>query len=220
MEATIIDPAIAVTCEVPTYQESMLSTLLARGGNLVRAFSDIVSFATGIGFVITWETFKLDDSEALKIQNVNAYLVPLCKSLTFPPRNVIEQLEFEKVLRLVLTEPNLMGSLTDLADTLSHFHQTPTNCARVLDSLKKAVAPNSKDAQGWAILRDLLRLSTAFVQFVTDHSKGPRHGDRTSTIPSSTIEEVSKRTWQIVDRFIEYRKRGSKPLPVSEFPEL
>ncbi len=174
----------------------------------------------GVGFTITVDSLKRPDGSVADIQRVNKILGSLCTAYKFPPRNAIEQFEFEKVLRLILAEPNLMGSLTDLADTLAFHHQTPTNCGRVLDSLRRAVAPDLKDPQGWAVLQQLLRISRSFMEFVSIQSTKPRHGDRITHVPEETVTEISKRTWQIVDRFIEFRKRGSQPLPKSEFPQL
>jgi hypothetical protein len=220
MEVKIMDSSFEVRCDLPHFKESMISTLYARGLNLVRAYVDSVSFAMGIGFTITVDDLKRPDGSVAKIQRVNEILGSLCTAYKFPPRNAIEQAEFEKVLKLILAEPNLMGSLTDLADTLASHHQTPTNCGRVLDSLRRTVAPDLKDAQGWLILQQLLRISRPFMEFVSIQSTKPRHGDRITAVPEETVTEIARRTWQIVNRFIEFRKRGSQPLSESEFPEL
>ena len=220
MEATIINSSIEVICNLSSFDMSMAGTLCARAGNLVRAFSDAVSFATTIGFVIVWDSLKQDDDPPLEIQHANPALVGLCKSYKFPPTSLVENTEFENVLKLILRDPNLLGSLTDLMDTLSFHHQTPTNCGRVLDSLRRAVAPNVEVKPGWAILQSLLRISRSYQEWVTDQAKDTRHGDRESDIPAETILEISKRTWEIVDRFIEFRKRGSVQLPEDEFPVL
>jgi hypothetical protein len=174
----------------------------------------------GVGFTLTWDSIKRPDGAILKIQKINSALGALCTSYTFPPRTVQQSVEFDRVFRIVLAEPNLQGSMMDLADTLANFHQTPINCGRVLDSLRKAIAPGMEPAPGWGILQTLLRVSKPYRAFVTSNSTDYRHGDRENGLPEATMNEIFGRTWQIMNRFIEFRKRGSLQLPDGEFPEL
>lgn len=222
MEAKIVDSKFEISCDLPRFDESMISALYARGVNLVRAYSDAVSFALGVGFTITVDGIRKPNSTTVdKIQRVNSVLGRLCTAYRCPPSNLVEQAQFENILKIILGEPNLMGSLTDLADTLAFHHQTPTNCGRVLDSLRLAVAPSLPPRQGWAVLlQQSLRVSRAFQEFISDQSKPPRHGERTSAISEQVVNDILSRTWQIMDRFIEYRKRASQPLAEDEFPEL
>jgi hypothetical protein len=180
----------------------------------------LVSFSTGTGFILTWDSHKNPQGIVGPIQKINAALGALCTAFTFPPKSAEQSIEFEHVLRIVLGEPNLQGSFMDLGDTLATFHQVPTNCGRVLDSLRKAIAPGVEAGPGWGILQTLLRVNRSFRSFVTTRSTDPRHGDRESAIPEEELTEILNRTWQIMDRFIEFRKRGSVQLPSDEFPEL
>ena len=168
MEGKIVDSSFEVSCELPHYDPAkMLPILLARAGNLIRAYTDLVSFATGIGFILTWETCKNPQGGIDIIQKVNAPLGSLCTTFTFPPQTPQQSVEFERVLRIVLAEPNLQGSFMDLGDTLASFHNIPTNCGRVLDSLRKAIAPGVEPGAGWGILQTMLRVDRSFREFVT-----------------------------------------------------
>jgi hypothetical protein len=220
MEAKIAESICEVACDLPVYTDQMVNTLLARAGNIVRAYCDTAAFASGIGFVTTWETLHKPDGTIQEILKINEPLAALCTAYTFPPKNEEQMAVFDAVLDIVLKEPNLLGSLMDLGDTLANFHQTPTNCGRVIDSLRKSLAPNLKPPQGWAHFQQMLRLTRQFREFVTVHSTDPRHGERQIEIPSTVLDDIAQRTWQIVNRFIEFRKRGSVQLPTSEFPEL
>jgi len=104
------------------------------------------------------------------------------------------------VIKLVIAEPQLLGSMNDLSQTLSTHHQTPTNCARVIDSLRKAVAPNGTEKQGWTVLRGIVNADEKYLQFISSNSTKPRHGDR-SGISENVITEIQTRTWRIMDRF-------------------
>jgi len=68
-------------------------------------------------------------------------------------------------------------------------------------------------------MRDNLNVSQQFLEFITDHSIGPRHGD-VLDIPFSIINELIRRSWIVMNRFLEFKKRGDQKLPSSDFPLL
>jgi hypothetical protein len=68
-------------------------------------------------------------------------------------------------------------------------------------------------------MQKALNLSPSYQKFVTQLSAGPRHGDP-AVIASSETMESFVRTWNIMDRYIEYRLRKNTPLTSPEFPEL
>ena len=49
--------------------------------------------------------------------------------------------------------------------------------------------------------------------------QGPRHGDVMRTTFTEG-QEVRKRAWITMNRFLEFKKRGEKKLPLFEFKEL
>lgn len=220
MEASVQGSKFTVTCELPKYEEAMGAVLLARAGNLIRVFTNAVSFSMAIGLTITFDSFQAPDGRIGPVQHITFGLVGICSAFTFPPKSSSENAEFHRALNTIITEPNLAGSMTDLAETLVHWHQTPTNCGRVLDSLRKAVAPAVKPIKGWAILQGIVNADDAYMKFVSDISTDPRHGDRTAGTSSRDVAETMRRTWEVMNRFIEYRKRGSQPLSLTEFPML
>lgn len=220
MEAKIVDSDFEVACILPKFEESMIGVLLARSENLIRAFSDTVSFATGFGFTLMWDTIKRPDGVTGPIGKFNPELGAICKSYKFPPQNALDSAEFMRVLNIVTAEPNLMGAIMDVADTLANFHQTPTNCGRALDGIKKSIAPGLEPGAAWGVLQNILRVSKPYREYVTTRATNPRHGDRSTAMPANVISEILRRTWNILDRYIEFRKRGGQPLPENEFPEL
>jgi hypothetical protein len=129
--------------------------------------------------------------------------------------------EFLKVYKVVLEEPAIFMALNDLIVAISYPHHGPVNCARAVESIRHLLAPNLKkrDAQ-WRVMNNALQLKSTYTSFITDHAKTGRHGDRTH-IPGTTVREVVQRSWTIMNRFLEYKKRGGAvPLPLREFPEL
>ena len=63
------------------------------------------------------------------------------------------------MLVVVLGEPAMMGALRDLDEVLLKFNTGPTNCARVLDAIRKAIAPGEKDKKkAWRLLQEALNV--------------------------------------------------------------
>ena len=68
-------------------------------------------------------------------------------------------------------------------------------------------------------MRQNLRIEEAYLKFISTHATGPRHGDRVH-IPPDITRELAMRSWVVMNRFLEFKKRGGAPLPASEFPML
>ncbi len=219
MSSQIRDSALEVSCNLDWYEPRFLSTLYARGMNLVRGCLDLCTFATGLGLVVVLDTIHFPDGTSADINLQDTSLGALCTAFTIPPKGQEENDELADVLALVFKEPALLGALNDLGHIMAVHHQSPTNCGRVLDGLRKAIAPNEEPKRGWSMLRSALNLEQRYVEWVSDYAKNTRHGDR-GHIPEQVVHEITQRTWRVMNRFLEYRKSGSQPLSLSDFPLL
>jgi hypothetical protein len=215
----IINAEIDIDCEVEEYQDDRLGYLHARAFDLARACVDVVAFGTGQGMTVILDTFTKPDGTAVPLAFAQRSLAAECTVYKIDSSIPAERAEFTNVLHVVAREPHLFMILNDLIQTLSLPHQAATNCGRVLDGLRKLVAPNVDPLKGWRILQGLLNVDGEYMEMVSETAKKPRHGDK-SPIGSGVIQEVMKRTWGVMNRFIEYRKRGNQPLPADEFPLL
>ena len=68
-------------------------------------------------------------------------------------------------------------------------------------------------------MRQKLNIELEYLSFITEESRGPRHGDRFKGTPTA-YKEVLKRSWNVMNRFLEYKKRKDKQLSLSTFPLL
>lgn len=68
-------------------------------------------------------------------------------------------------------------------------------------------------------MRECLNLSVDYLKLITDVSTAPRHGD-SRHISGTTTVEITSRTWTVMNRLLEYKKRDVQRLPVAEFPHL
>jgi hypothetical protein len=141
-------------------------------------------------------------------------LAALCTSFS------ADKEEFDKVLDVVFTDLRLSAAIRDLTDALGIPHLIPLNCARAIETVRTLIAPKGADRKkGWPLLQQHLRLSESYVRTITDHGVGPRHGD-SEYVSGEMNRIIATRTWTIMDRFLEYKKRGSVPLPETDFPLL
>jgi hypothetical protein len=69
------------------------------------------------------------------------------------------------------------------------------------------------------MMRRNLHIDRAYLDFITDQSIGSRHGDP-QHIPGGPVTETVRRAWVVMNRYLEYRKRGNGPLTAPEFPLL
>jgi hypothetical protein len=210
---------ITVGCELNRYVESELAHIHKFCFDMARACVDLVAFAGGYGVVVVFETFTDESGAVRQLHYVDPMLEAECTVIKINAPLESERRDFHTVLSLVMTDFPLMMALNDLIQANSLPHQGPTNCGRVLDSLRKLVAPGPDKRRGWATLREIVRVDEAYTKWVSDHSTTTRHGGGTY-IPGNETREISRRTWVVMNRFLEYRKRGNQPLPSADFPFL
>jgi hypothetical protein len=111
--------------------------------------------------------------------------------------------------------------LHDLIAGISMPYHARIVCARAVEGIRELMSkPNSNTKQAWQHFRDTLRLDRTYVDPITDISKDSRHG-KFVHIHGDEENEIIPRSWRIMDRFFEFRKRGGvDSLPVERFPIL
>lgn len=119
----------------------------------------------------------------------------------------------------MIKEPPLFIALDDLIRSITEQHTSLANCGRVLDRIRRMIAPSLDRAAAWREMHKALNISRGYQEWVSKQSTGTRHGDNTF-VPGSVSSEVIQRTWAILNRFLEYRKRGNQPLTPPDFSEL
>jgi hypothetical protein len=187
-----------------------------RAIDLARAAIDIFCFANGWGLTVWIDTFiKPDGAEQFLLAQM-PQLAPLCTAFNLAPSGG----KIEDVWRIVVGEPAIFMALNDLIAGITWPHYAPVNCARAIEGIRNMITPLGTDRkQGWPLMRANLNIEQGYLSFITDQSTGPRHGDR-AFIPGTEVNKTVERSWIVMDRFLEFRKRGNQPLPLVEFPML
>jgi hypothetical protein len=170
-------------------------------------------FATGNGLIFLLETWTIPDGFARPLAPQQPELAALSTAVSDPS-------DFDSVLRIVLTDPPLFMALRDLIEAITQWHKAPTSAGRAVEAMRHSMTPNEERRQQWEKLCTNLQIERSYIDPITNTSTGPRHGDP-EHIPGTITSDVARRAWVIMNRFLEFKKRGgSQPLPVEEFPIL
>jgi hypothetical protein len=211
-DVSIAKNVVTIDCETSTtITNEILGEIAMRGYDVARALIDLAAFALGEGYTFSLEKV-IDDAGTESLFFATTAYRPLSTAVAGE--------EFAKVVPLVLTEPPLFFALRDLITAISEYHRSAAMCARTIDTLRAIfVPPGGSREDGWAQLRENLNLARSYIQPIMDVSRSSRHGDHTH-IPGTITTYVTTRTWIIMNRFLEYRKRSNQKLLESEFPIL
>lgn len=215
----VIDSKIEIICEVSRYdQDEHLSMLAMHAYELSMAAIDSFCFFYGFGLRPFIEIF-IDPNGKQTALTPRTDASGLCTAFNLEPSYEGPD-NFEAMMRLVIGERALLLALNDLIAPVSQFNLATINCARVIEALRAAMAsPDWTRDQEWEFMRDQLNLTEQYTRFVIGLSIEPRHGKRKAPEPGQQAE-ITKRAWVVMNRFLEYRKRGNQKLPLADFKLL
>ena len=210
---------VNIECELARFEPSYFIELLKRASDLAQTAVNLAAFATGQSITVKLETWIQPDGTPATIMLGDPPLAPICTAYGLGPER---QDDLNAIAAEVATDLNLSFALNDLIETITYFHVGPVRCALAMDRIKHLIAKNEnlKDSQAWRLMQDALQISEPYLKVITDVSRSPRHG-RPGFIEGTITTDVTRRAWTVMNRYLEYRKRGGeKPLPEAEFPLL
>ena len=209
---------VQIICELAHYEDAYLPALFKHALAFARCCVDMASFATGLGCMLVIDGVQKPDGRVEALLFTHPYLADKCTAYRMAGTTEGDKQNFSEMINLIARDPALFLALNDLVSSLTNTDLAAINCGRVLDGLRKIVAPSLDAKNGWPVLRMIVNADEKYMQWVSDLSTNPRHGDR-SWIGSAIVEAVT-RTWIVFNRFLEYRKRGNQSLPLGDFPML
>jgi hypothetical protein len=205
---------IDVDCEMEVFDEARhYVDLYLRTQDFVMVALDLLSFQTGKhhrGIIKYWIS---PDGACKEIYDMFPVTQENSSAVLSSPTDL------PTLLPIVAGDPPLFRALRDLIDGVMTPHSSVVNCGRVVDALRKLIAPSLERKQGWEQLQTALRVERSYREPITTLSTNPRHGDF-SRIKGDVTMDISLRTWNLMNRYLEFRKRGGHPLPEDEFPLL
>lgn len=206
---SIKESLVFVECKVNQYVASDFIMLFRQAFDLSRACVDLVAFKTAKGLSVVLDSFVDPNGEHSLILPEDSNLSELC--------TVFDLNNLDEIYKIILTEPPLFMAMNDLIASIIFPHHSPVNCARVIEGIRTLIAPTGIDKKrSWSYLHENLHIKSGYLKLITEHSKAPRHGERVY-ISGKITQEIVRRTWIVMNRFLEFRKRGNTQLPQSEF---
>jgi hypothetical protein len=211
-----IDNSIVnVECELEKYEPSYFVELHKRASDLISASANLAAFATGYGLIVTLDTFIDTAGTPSQIILTAPALQPLCTAYGLEDAR---QGDFAAVYNIVITEPALFRAINDLIAAITFPHCSTVNCGRVIDSIRRMISPTLDGGAAWQAMHQALNVSRPYQEWISKQSTGPRHADP-AFVPGAVTTELVHRTWVIMNRFLEYRKRGNQSLTAPDFPQ-
>jgi hypothetical protein len=205
-----------VKCVVNRYDLDLRTHIHKIAYDLARAAVNLVCFSTGLHLSVFFDGLIEPNCTQTAFVVHHPHLAALCTSYVLGETGTATALD--SILQFVLADPQVFLALDDLITGTSHHHLLTVNSARAIEGLRHAMCGSIADRnQQWTIFRTNLNLSKDYLQLITDSSTSGRHGEG-KFIPGNVTEEIIKRSWTIMNRFLEFKKRGS--LPLTEFPLL
>ena len=205
---------VTVDIDVQRFEPTYFTPLAMRAHDTARAAVDLMSFSTGNGLTFLLELWVNPDGIVTPVAHIQSELGQLATATN-------SGTGFHDAIWILMSDPPLIIALRDLIDAITQWHQAPITAARAIERLRHNVAPDERDRKKqWKKLGELLQLAESYTKIIRDTAIGPRHGDPTH-IPGTVTSEIAMRAWVIMNRYLEFRKRGGVvPLPISEFSLL
>lgn len=213
MRFNIQDSLITVDCEANKFDIAIMGSLTIRAHNAVEAAVNLLSFSTGVGHSIVLDKCHLPGGTVQEIVSQDRELAKLATAIRSSD-------DLRRFLKMCLVEPSLFLAVRDLADAIKTSNIAEINCTRAIETIRNYFTPPGRSREeGWEPMRIALNASQKYVTSITSLSRGPRHGNYYET-PAEKIQEACAKTWTLMNRFLEYRKRNNQPLPLLEFSLL
>lgn len=201
----IENSAIQIDCDINRWETDLLVPVYMRALDICRASVNLAAFSRGYGLRVHIDSYICPSGIRSELLFQDESLPPLCTAFQLDR-------DFDVVHDILMQCPPLFSALNDLIAAITIPHVSAVNCARAIETIKHLVAPeSSSDAQAWQTMRDKLAIDRSYLQLISDHSTGPRHG-RPGHIPGDITTEITRRSWVVMNRFLEYLKAG-KSLP-------
>jgi hypothetical protein len=211
----VFDSQLYAECSTDTFTTSDFSDIYSITLHFIRLQVCLFGFAKGLGFVPVIEGFVTPDGT---YHPAFRQYEDLAERASF---NIDDAVERQQVAEIFRTNRIMQMALFDLIQTITTMDTVHVNCNRVMESIRRTISPNVKnESKAWEAMHAALNISQDYQKFISDVSKKPRHGNRDIAPNFDEAKEITQRSWTIMNRYIEYERRGKQPLNDPNFPFL
>jgi hypothetical protein len=186
-KVTVQDSIINVECYLEKYGPEHFGDILNGAYDYARTLTNLIGFATGIRVSVVFEYAILPDGVLTPVMPSTPTLASLCTAYGLETE---QREDLLSVIQMVMTDRNLYRSFNDLIDTQIIPHISLVNSARVIESARRMIAPTLDGTPAWVAMHEALNVSQSYLKWITDQSKGPRHGDPSQASASTQMEAM------------------------------
>jgi hypothetical protein len=216
IKVTIENSQITVDCEFDVaYDRSKhFKPAHMRAIDIASAAVNLTAFGLGMGIFVVIDKYSEPEGKEMHLIYRDHKLEALASVANPAGPN------FSRALDVVYQDIRMFTVLGDLVRANSVPSAVPASCGSAVEAIRSLMVPKGTDrSEGWPLLRNSLNVTKEYLKLVTDHATPARHGEH-PYVDGGTTEKIAHRAWTLLNRYFEYRIRGGKPLPVSEFPLL
>jgi hypothetical protein len=213
---TFVDNSrVTIDCFFDNLFDNYRSELFTYAMNCVRPHVDLVSFSNFVGTIVVIDKVIDIDNRTTLLAHFYPQMSGLCSSFSSTSN-------WESVLIFAMESPTLKLALHDLILALTIPDQLAINCARSVEGVRTLISGpriKGKSSKEWGQMNDALNLLESYTQYITQRSQSHRHADRTLIVREEQ-EEILRRSWTIMDRYLNYRLSNCQRLDQVKFPVL
>ena len=212
ISVTVTDSIVTTVCNVDKYDIEYLSSIYIGCVDVTQTLVNLAGFSLGTGLIVSLDHWIDPDGNISELNFNNPLVSGLCTAFSGDRLN--------DIIHVVFSEPHLFMALNDLILAITLHNHTLINCARSVEAIRHMIAGHGTDPKkAWPIMCSALNIDRAYLSLITDSSTKHRHGNIVE-VSGPIVEDVTKRSWTIMDRFLHYRLAKSAYLPLAKFPLL
>jgi hypothetical protein len=215
--SVLIDKSVAtVILELQEWRLEYLSDFHKRATDLARATVNMLAFSTGHGLFVMIDSITYPHGVLGTLHRQELGVERLVTSFSLDPSRLQE---LNDSFLTILFDHNIFIALDDITSAVINGHMAQANCGRAIEMIRNIISPKKISNAAWKEMQEALNVSREYQESISKDLTANRHG-ASAAVPGPIVSKTIERTWSIMNRLIEYKKRGSVPLKPSEFPLL
>lgn len=208
----ILHSVVSVECKMESFNvEEESSQLYTRCVELTRTLVNLIAIRHGWGLTVHLDTFIQEDGTEEILMNRADHIAGVVNAYTLD--------DVDALFQKTCGDVDFTMALNDMVDAITRPRTTAVCCARAVDTIKNLLSPGLRDKAGWRVLHEALNTDESYCQYISNASKSSRHGHH-EYLPVAEADELLRRTWELVNRFLWLRLSSGEPLPKYKFPPL
>jgi hypothetical protein len=174
---------IELICTLNNWNKDYVTEIYKCGHDIIRSVTSLVTFSNGNPLYVHFNRFVDPNGQESPLAVMNPDLAELCTVFTLNNELGGQNLPFDNIMQIVLTDPALFLALSDLSLAISNHDHIATGCARAVEGIRLMIwgsdTTTTREAKAsWTKLQVALRASEQYLKLITENSKGARHGSR------------------------------------------